>query len=121
MARLCVLAALLAAVPLSAHHSFSAYYFEEQSVTHEGVVQEFQYRSPHAVLVFGVRETSGQVRSYAAEWSNPNRLTRDGITRDTLKPGDLVIVRGSPGRNPSEYKLHLKGIRRTSDGWSWGR
>ena len=109
-----------AALTLSAHHSFSAYYFEEQSVTLEGVVQEFQYRSPHALLMFAVRDAQGQTRTYAAEWANPNRLNRQGIARDTLKPGDAVVVTGSPGRSAAEYKVHLKGIRRPADGWAWG-
>jgi hypothetical protein len=113
-------AVTVAALTLSAHHSFSAYYFEEQSVTLEGVVQEFQYRSPHAILTFAVLDGQGQTRTYAAEWANPNRLNRQGITRDTLKPGDAVIVTGSPGRTAAEYKMHLKGIRRPADGWVWG-
>jgi hypothetical protein len=109
-----------AALTLSAHHSFSAYYFEEQSITLEGVVQEFQYRSPHALLMFDVRDAQRQTRTYAAEWANPSRLNRQGITRDTLKPGDAVVVTGSPGRTATEYKVHLKGIRRPADGWAWG-
>ena len=118
---LLVLAFSLAALArVAAHHSFSAYYFEEKSVTIEGVVQEFQLRSPHAILLFDARDAGGQMRTYAAEWGNPNRLSRQGITRDTLKPGDAVIVSGSPGRTASEYKLHLKQIRRPSDGWAWG-
>ena len=111
--------ALVAVVPASAHHSFSAYYFEDQSVTMEGVVQEFQYRSPHAILVFTARDEQGRTQTYAAEWSNPRRLSGQSITAGTLKPGDVVIVTGSPGRTVSEYKVHLKGIRRPADGWAW--
>jgi thiamine monophosphate kinase len=59
------------------------------------------------------------MRRFAAEWANPARLTRDNVTKDTLKPGDRVIVTGSPGRTASEYKLHLKRIVRPADGWSW--
>ena len=40
--------------------------------------------------------------------------------KDTLKPGDRVIVTGSPGRNAAERKIHLKRIERPADGWSWG-
>ncbi len=111
--------ALMAVVPASAHHSFSAYYFEEQSISLEGVVQEFQYRSPHAILIFTAPDASGRTQSFAAEWSNPRRLSGQGITASTLKPGDVVIVTGSPGRTASEYKVHLKGIRRPADGWNW--
>ncbi|MGH9253190.1 MAG: DUF6152 family protein [Vicinamibacterales bacterium] len=110
---------LVAVVPVSAHHSFAAYYFEDQSVTLEGVVQEFQLRSPHAILIFASRDRDGRSQTYEAEWGNPRRLTGQGVTKDTLKPGDAVIVTGSPGRVGSEYKVHLKGIRRPADGWTW--
>lgn len=105
--------------PASAHHSFAAYYFEEQSITLEGVVQELQYRSPHATLVFTTQSRDGRPQTYAAEWGSPNRLSSQGVTKDTLKPGDVVIVTGSPGRVASEYKIHLKGIHRPADGWAW--
>ena len=65
---------LIAFIPISAHHSFFAIYFEEQSVTLEGVVQKFEYRSPHAILVFTSRDADGQERTFTAEWSNPSRL-----------------------------------------------
>ena len=112
-------ATLMAGVSAGAHHSFSAYYFEDRSITIEGEVQEFRYRSPHAILLFTVRTPEGQTRTYEAEWSNPRRLGGQGIQRGTLKPGDFVVVTGSPGRAGSENKVHLKGIRRPADGWSW--
>jgi hypothetical protein len=82
-------------------------------------VVEFVYKSPHAWLHVDAPDSSGQMRRYAAEWANPNRLGQQGITRDTLRPGDRVEVTGSPGRVASEYKLHLKGIVRPADGWRW--
>ncbi len=112
--------ALFTGVTASAHHSFAAYYFENQSTTLEGEVQEFQLRSPHALLLVRARTPEGNVETYTAEWSNPRRLTQSGVNKDTLKPGDLVVLTGSPGRNPAERKLHLKGIRRPADGWAYG-
>lgn len=108
-------------VPIAAHHSFSAHYLEDQSVTLEGTVKEFQYRSPHAILVFTAADPAGRTQTYAAEWANPNRLNRQGITEDTLKPGDRVVVTGSPGRAAADHKVHLKSVRRPADGWTWGR
>jgi len=110
---------LVAIVPVSAHHSFSAYYFEDQSITLEGIVQEFQLRSPHAVLLFTGRDRDGRSQTFAAEWGNPRRLSGQGVTKDTLKPGDAVVVTGAPGRVGSENKVHLKSIRRPADGWTW--
>ena len=107
------------AVPAAAHHSFAAYYFEEKSTTLEGEVVEFEYRAPHAWVRLAVVEPSGRKIVYGAEWSNPNRLSRDRVTKDTLRPGDIVRITGSPGRDESERRLHLKRIERPSDGWQW--
>ena len=101
------------------HHSFAAHYFEEQSVTIEGTLVEFEYRAPHAWVHVSVAGPGGAEQRFAAEWANPNRLSRDGITKETLRPGDRVIITGSPGRAASENRLHLKGIERPADGWRW--
>ena len=115
-----VVAVVLAGVPAAGHHSFAAYYFEEQSVTIEGEVVEFDYRAPHAWLYLMAPDGDGQIRRFSAEWANPRRLTGDGVSRDKLKAGDRVVVTGSPGRTPGEFKIHLKRIRRPADGWEWG-
>ncbi len=117
---LLMLVLVLASAPMiSGHHSFAAHYFEEQSVTVQGTLLEFKYEAPHAWVHLSVPEDGGAVRQYAAEWANPNRLSRDGITKETLKAGDQVIVTGSPGRNASENRIHLKRIERPADGWNW--
>ena len=44
-----VLVLVLASAPvISGHHSFAAHYFEEQSVTIQGTLVEFEYEAPHA-------------------------------------------------------------------------
>jgi len=104
---------------VSGHHSFPSFYFEEQSVTLQGTLVEFDYRAPHAWVHFSVADQGGATKKVSAEWSNPNRLSRDGVTKDTLKAGDYVIITGSPGRNASENRMHLKRIERPADGWQW--
>ena len=42
------------------------------------------------------------------------------LTRETLKPGDHVIITGNPGRNPEDHRLRMRTITRPSDGWKWG-
>jgi hypothetical protein len=111
--------AVAAVAPVSSHHSFAAHYFEEQSMTITGDLVEFEYRSPHAWIHVMAPDERGTMRRYGAEWQNPNRLNQQGITKDTLKPGDRLVVVGSPGRNADEYKIHLKGLERPADGWTW--
>jgi Family of unknown function (DUF6152) len=119
--RLLILAlgTLAGGIPVHGHHSFAAYYFEDQTVSFEGELAEFEYRNPHAWVHIEARDDLNRMQKVSAEWSNPGRLSRQGITRDTLKPGDRLILTGSPARNPSEYKMHLKRIERPADGWTW--
>jgi hypothetical protein len=115
------LGVLLSAGTLSAHHSFAAEYFEDQEITIQGIVVAFEYRNPHSWVHVLVKDEHGLSQTYAAEWSAPARLTRDGLTPQTVKPGDRVIVVGSPGRHPIEHRIRLRTIERPSDGWAWPR
>ena len=47
-------------------------------------------------------------------------MGRQGVTRETLKPGDEVIINGNPGRNAEDHRLRMVNITRTSDNWKWG-
>lgn len=111
---------LAVGIPVYAHHSFAVHYFEEQSISIQGELVEFEYKSPHAWVHVNAKDDSGQAQRFSAEWANPNRLKQQGIDKDTLKIGDYVIITGSPGRNPAERKLHLKMIERPADGWKSG-
>jgi uncharacterized protein DUF6152 len=116
---LVMLAVIALSARASAHHSFAAFYFEDQSVSIEGVVTEFHYVNPHAWVYISARDVEGVLRTVGAEWSNPARLVQAQIRKDTIKPGDHVIITGSPSRDAQEYKIHLKHIVRPSDGWTW--
>lgn len=120
IARTLVTLALIAlGAPVSAHHSFAAFYFEDQSVSIEGVVTEFHYVNPHTWVYISAADVTGIQRIVGAEWSNPARLAQAQIRKDTIKPGDRVTITGSPARDTQESKIHLKRIVRLSDGWTW--
>ena len=110
-----------AAVQLRAHHSFGAAYLENDMIEVSGSIVEFQYQNPHSWVFVQGRERSGfgGVRIYAAEWVSTSQLEREGIEKGTLRPGDDVRIWGSPSKNPSDYKMHLKRIERPADGWKW--
>jgi hypothetical protein len=113
------LGTLLSGAVVSSHHSFSAVYFEDQTVSVAGTVEVFEYRNPHAWVRILAPEGGGQTQKVAAEWGSPNRLRRQGIGVDTIRPGDHVVITGSPSRNAAVRDIHLKQIERPADGWSW--
>jgi hypothetical protein len=116
---LVALVVLAGSVPAAGHHSFAASYVEDQSVSAEGDVVELEYRNPHSWVHIAARDNSGRMQKVSAEWASTVRLNQMGITKDALKPGDHVIMTGSPARNPAEYSMHLKKIVRPADGWQW--
>jgi hypothetical protein len=93
--------------------------FEDKSVTIEGKLVDFDFRNPHSFVTVEILDAQGKVDTWAAEWRSSGRLIRDGLSKDTLHPGDHVILTGSPGRTGSEHRIHLKKIGRPSDGFHW--
>lgn len=104
-----------------AHHSFASTYLEDQKMTIEADVVQFLYRNPHSFLQLESKDAkTGQTITWAVEWGAGGQLGSQGVNRDTLRPGDHVIVIGQPGRDPEEHRLRMISIKRPSDGWSWG-
>jgi hypothetical protein len=105
---------------LLAHHSFAATYFEDKQEKVEGDLVQFLFRNPHSFVHLEVKEPNGQVVRYAVEWGGGGQLGRQGVTRETLKVGDHVIIIGNPGRNSEDHRLRMIRLQRPSDGYTWG-
>src|SRR5262245_36784019 len=113
------LAALAAGSKAFAHHSFAATYIENQTVTIEGDLVQFVLRNPHSFVDVDVTDKDGTKVRYVVEWAAPAQL-QGKVNRETLKPGDHVVITGSPGRNAEDHRVRLLTFRRPKDGWSWG-
>jgi hypothetical protein len=105
---------------LYGHHSFAATYKEGETQKIEGTVVQFLFRNPHSFLHVDAPDEKGTIQTWAVEWGGGGQLGRQGVTRDSLRPGDKVVVTGSPGRNPDDHRLRMQNIVRPSDGWKWG-
>ena len=110
-------AVLLSGIQLFAHHSFAATYFEDKQQTIEGNIVQFMFRNPHSFVHLMGPDENGQMQRWAIEWAAAGQLS--GITRDTLKPGDHVIVTGNPGRTADDHRLRMRSILRPKDGFKW--
>ncbi len=118
---LLVAAASLLGAQAYAHHSFAATYLEDRTVTIEGELVQFLFRNPHSWVHVNVKEKDGKVVRYAVEWGGTNQLGNTGVTRETLKIGDHVVISGNPGRNASNHQVRMLSLHRPKDGFGWGR
>lgn len=114
-----IVAGIFTSAPAWAHHSFAATYFEDKSLTIEGKLVDFDFRNPHSLVTVEIPDGQGNTNTWIAEWRSAGRLTNDGVSKDTLHPGDHVMITGSPGRDALDHKIHLKKISRPSDGFYW--
>ena len=105
---------------LFGHHSFAATYKETENQKIEGTVVQFLFRNPHSFLHIEAPDEKGVIQTWAVEWGGGGQLSREGVTRDSLKSGDHVIVIGQPGRNPEDHRLRMVNVTRPVDGWKWG-
>ena len=89
----------LIAPPLLAHHSFAADYDASKPITLQGTVAKFEWMNPHAHLYLDVKNGAGEITHWQLELGSPNTLMRSGWTRNSLKVGDEVIVKGSRSKD----------------------
>ena len=83
-----------AAVPVLAHHAFSAEFDSAKPITLKGTVTKIEWMNPHAWFYVDVKTDSGEVEHWQFETGAPIELTRRGWRKNDLKVGDEVKVEG---------------------------
>jgi hypothetical protein len=91
-------AMLICAGSAFAHHGAAAY-DTAKTVTITGTVTNFQFVNPHVIIDLDVKDAAtGKVVKWAGELTSPNRLTRAGWNKGTLKPGDQITLTGGTSK-----------------------
>jgi len=117
----CSLAPAIAIVAIlgaqvDAHHSISSVYDSSRQANIEGIVAQFQLINPHPFLLIDVTDGAGTVQRWRLEMDNRSELVAIGVTANTLKPGDRVVVKGSLARTQPQA-LYLLRLDRPADGF----
>jgi hypothetical protein len=65
----------------------------------EGRLQKLNYRNPHANLILEVPNDDGSVTEWTLTTASTQVLTRQGVNRDSIKPGEFLRITALPARN----------------------
>lgn len=94
-----------------AHHSFPAEFDKNKQGEISGEIVEVWYKNPHARYRLAVEGSDGSIEEWDVQTTSLMSLRSAGWTKDTLKVGDVVRIRGDLGHN-NKRKLFMRGIVR---------
>jgi hypothetical protein len=94
-------ALLAAALPLAAHHSFSAEFDQNKKVVLEGTVVQFEWVNPHSWLDIDVPQPDGTVQHWKLEGGSPSVLLRLGWNKNSLPAGTKIKVTAFQAKDAS--------------------
>jgi acetate kinase len=97
-----VIGFLLVSGPVLAHHGRSNYDVTS-TATVKGIVTEFEWTNPHALIHIDVTDESGKVEKWIAETNSPNTLSRQGWNKNTVKVGDQITLVGHRVKGGGNY------------------
>jgi hypothetical protein len=101
--------------PVHAHHSIAGIYDNQRAVSIDGVVTQFQFVSPHPYLDLRDARTS---QTWRFEMDNRGELSSIGMTQDTFKTGDRLLVTGRPARREPN-RAYVERLQRPADGYGY--
>ena len=90
------------------HHSFSAVYDGTKQTTVKGVVTQFRFVNPHAMMQLDVSDASGQITKWVVEFDGRLNLSNVGWTAESIKSGERVTVTGNPSHGEGNRLFFLK-------------
>jgi len=102
---------ILAVAGVSAHHAFSPVYDGKRTIPVDGVVTQFRFVNPHAMMLMEVKDKTGKVETWNVEFAGRLNLEEAGWNAQTIKPGEHVKVTGNPAWKSSQRMAFVKLVR----------
>jgi len=92
---------ILAGGALQAHHAVAGVYDLNKEVVLEGRLKKLNFVNPHANIELSVpdKKIKGKVVDWILTTASVQTLTRQGVTKSAMKPGEPLRVTVLPARN----------------------
>lgn len=111
------LVGLVVVLPASGHHSGSVFNRNLVSAV-QGTVSRFRWGNPHVYIYVETENEAGDLVEWEIETDATPILSRSGWTRETLQPGEPVVVRMNPVYDSQRTHARLVSLSK-DDGSVW--
>jgi hypothetical protein len=86
-------------------------YDDQRQITVTGVVTQFRFINPHAMMYMDVTDAAGKITKWTVEFSGRLNLSNVGWTEQSIKSGERVTVTGNPTHTGSDRMFFRKLVR----------
>ena len=90
---------LVAGAGPEAHHAVAGIYDLNKEVVLQGRLKKLNFTNPHASIELSVPDKDGKVTDWILTTASVQTLTREGINKTSMKPGEILKVTVLPARN----------------------
>ena len=84
---------------LQAHHAVASVYDLNKEIVLEGQLTKLNFVNPHSNLLLAVPNPDGTTTEWVLTTASLQVLTRAGVNRTSIKPGDVLKITALPARN----------------------
>src|SRR5215471_21345371 len=77
-------------VRLQAHHAVAGVYDLNKEVVLQGRLKKLNFTNPHASIELEVPDKDGKVTDWILTTASVTVLTREGINKSSMKPGEIL-------------------------------
>jgi hypothetical protein len=95
----------------SAHHSRAGYDSDDKQLTLKGIVTEYKWKNPHVFIVWDTKDANGKVVQWVGELSSVSTMISEGMNKQSLKPGDEILVTAVPAKEGKPQSLIRKVVK----------
>ena len=99
--RILILTWLLIPVATVAHHAYTAEFDTTKPVKLSGILTKVEWSNPHIWIYLDVKDDKGNVTNWGFSASPPGMLQRRGITKNSLKLGEVLTISGHRAKDGS--------------------